>query len=288
MTDNRRATLSFEAHIRKGAQALTTSPTPSLDARILMKHAAGLDDGAMIARSSEIPTSETLLAFGEAIERRRNEEPIAYIIGSHEFWSLNFKVSPEVLIPRPDSECLIETVLDARSDKQQPLRILDLGTGSGCLLIALLSEYPNATGIGVDASLSALQIATDNARRLGIGERVNFIRSDWCEKVEGVFDVILANPPYICDGDILPNSVREFEPADALFAGRDGLDAYRSILPQLEKHLRDHTILIGECASTQVKPLAAMVSETLPSAEIAPIFDLESKPRGVFCKIFAT
>ncbi len=207
---------------------------PRLDARLLINAAlAESGGGGTVPSRSARP-----LAAGEErflydlAGRRERREPMAQILGTREFWSLPFRVTADVLTPRPDSETLVEAVLDWVSGKCTPLKLLDLGTGSGCLLLALLSELPRATGIGVDISEPALAIGRQNAAALGLENRAEFYHGDWCDGLEGPFDVIISNPPYVTVDDLakLEPEVRIFEPRLALAGGRDGLDAYRKLI----------------------------------------------------------
>lgn len=182
--------------------------------------------------SPQLPVSESAaMRFERLLARRLQYEPMSRILGCREFWSLSFEVSPDVLDPRPDSEILVEAIIQCIPDRQSSLRLLDLGTGTGCLLLALLSELPHARGLGVDISPAALQIAKRNAEQLNLASRVDFIQSNWLDQVKGQWDVVFSNPPYIRDaeGANLPREVAEYDPALALFAGMDGLQAYRTI-----------------------------------------------------------
>jgi release factor glutamine methyltransferase len=200
--------------------------TPRLDAEILLAHHLGWARGDLLLKADTLIDDQP---FQPLVDRRVAGEPIAHITGRREFWSLDLMVSPDVLIPRPDSETLIEVALRG----QAPHRILDLGTGSGALLLAALSEWPQATGLGIDASPAALAIAQANAERTGLANRASFRLGNWGEGLVERFDLILCNPPYIGTGEPLSAEVQAHEPALALFAGADGLDAYRRILPQL-------------------------------------------------------
>ena len=191
------------------------SDTPDLDAKILREHAR--DDAE----------------FASFIARRLNHEPVAYITGTRGFWTIDLDVSPAVLIPRPDSETLIDAAV-AHFGKAGPKRILDLGTGSGALLLAALDQWPDATGVGVDASGAALEIAKRNGERIA-PERAVFRLGDWTDGIDEMFDLVLCNPPYVETGADLDPQVRDHEPASALFAGADGLDDYRVIAPQLAR-----------------------------------------------------
>jgi release factor glutamine methyltransferase len=170
-----------------------------------------------------------------ALARRLAGEPVARILGAWEFWGLPFALVPDTLVPRPDTESVVEAALAALPDRRRALRLLDLGTGSGCLLVALLTELPNATGIGLDRSPTALAAARHNAGANGVGARAAFVCSDWCEALGGPFDLVVSNPPYIPAGDIpgLDREVAAHDPRRALDGGPDGLAAYRTILGQL-------------------------------------------------------
>lgn len=205
------------------------------DARILLEHAErnGLD-------------------FEVLVRRRVAHEPVAYITGHKEFWSLDFEVGPGVLIPRPETETLVEQALCELPDRKQPYRFLDLGTGSGCLLIALLKEFPNAIGVGIDGSAAALFWAEQNVMRHGLGHRCRFRKADWAE-VDGHFDLIMSNPPYISTADVagLQPDVRDFEPEAALDGGQGGLTAYRAIAPILGRNLKANGIAVLEIGAGQ-------------------------------------
>ncbi len=214
---------------------------PRLDARLLVAAALGESAGSgesgggitvLTQPTRPLAASEERL-FRELAGRRERREPLAQILGTREFWSLPFRVTADVLTPRPDSETLVEAVLDRVSDKSAPLGLLDLGTGGGCLLLALLSELPQATGVGVDISRAALAIGRQNAVALGLERRAGFRHANWCDGIEGLFDVIISNPPYVKMDDLakLQPEVRTFEPGLALAGGEDGLDAYRELIP---------------------------------------------------------
>ena len=189
-------------------------------------------------------------AFAGLIERRMTHEPVAYIVGHRDFRTIRLAVGPGVLIPRPDSEALIEAAA-AHFGAGGPRRVLDLGTGPGTLLLAALAEWPKATGLGVDASDAALTHARANAETLGFTGRAEFRRGDWGAGVEGAFDLILCNPPYIADSEELMPDVVDFEPNGALFAGADGLDDYRRIIPDLPRLLAPGGIAILEIGHRQ-------------------------------------
>nr|WP_243846445.1 peptide chain release factor N(5)-glutamine methyltransferase [Rhizomicrobium palustre] len=198
--------------------------------------AAGVDNPRLEARVLWEAARDPA-PFESFIARREKREPVAYITGHKEFWSLDFQVGPGVLIPRPDTETMIESVLTEFPDRAAKLRVLDLGTGSGCILAAVLSEYPNATGLGVEASDTARAIATANMERLRLGTRAEIRPGNWAEALDERFDVIVTNPPYISTADIatLEPDVREYEPFGALDGGPDGLDAVRALAPELNR-----------------------------------------------------
>lgn len=229
---------SYDALLRDTAVALTAAGIDNVrfEARLLLSHATGLTIEQLIARGPDPAPATAATALRELTARRVRREPMAYILGEREFWGLPFKVSPAVLIPRPDSETLIETVLDLLPDRGRELRILDLGLGSGCLLLTLLREYPQATGVGIDASETALAVARANAEALGVAARVRLSTGDWRQAgwmnlLDGPFDLLVSNPPYIESHAVegLMPEVARHEPRLALDGGADGLAAYRII-----------------------------------------------------------
>lgn len=269
--------------LRLGAAFLDDCETARLDARVLLKAALGAEEADLIARAGEKMSETHATRYAEYLGRRREREPVAYIIGVKEFWSLEFHVTSDVLIPRNDSECLIEAATKRRAPRGA-YRILDLGTGSGGLLFALLKEFPESTGVGVDRSQAALAVAAENARRLGLSNRTTLLAGDWLAPVEGVFDIMIANPPYISDSEreTLDRGVAVFEPGEALFGGADGLDCYRQILPKAPLFLADDGLLLMECGADQTEALIQLVYEAgLSGVETFTLFDLPGRPRGV-------
>jgi release factor glutamine methyltransferase len=202
------------------------SPTPRLDAELLLAHALGVTrETLLLGTTPAIPA-----AFETLVARRLAHEPVAYITGRRGFWTLELEVGPGVLVPRADSETLIEAALDAFGSRH-PATILDLGTGSGALLLAALDSFPDAWGLGVDRSAAALAVAQRNAAPFE--GRVAFVQGDWAAALAARFDLVLCNPPYVEADAELPRDVAAWEPAGALFAGADGLDAYRRLAPRL-------------------------------------------------------
>lgn len=234
------------------------SDTPRLDAELLLAHALGVSREHVILRQRDLVVPSH---FDALIDRRFAGEPVAYIIGTRDFWTLTLAVTPAVLIPRPDSETLIEAAI-AHFQSRDPVKILDLGTGSGALLLAALDHWPGAQGLGVDASADALDVARGNAQRLGFGDRADFTLGDWGKEVSGPFDLILVNPPYIATSASLPRDVVEHEPHSALFAGDEGLDDYRRITPQLPGLLAPGGMAALEIGCDQRETVSALLRHT--------------------------
>jgi release factor glutamine methyltransferase len=203
------------------------------EVRLLLQAAARIPISIQIAFPERTITTDAAARFDELLERRVRREPMAHILGQREFWSLAFKVTADTLDPRPDSETLIQAVLDQVPERSAALRLVDFGTGTGCLLLSLLHELPNAVGLGVDASPAALAIATENASALGLAQRASFHCGDWDGGLDPGFEVVVSNPPYIPSDEIagLQPEVASYEPRLALDGGSDGLDAYRRLAP---------------------------------------------------------
>lgn len=228
-------TASAAQALRTAATRLAAvSDTPRLDAELLMAHAAGVAREVLLLQLRDMTAPE---GFAAMVERRLAHEPVSHITGRRDFWTLSLAVTPDVLIPRPDTETLMEAAVAHFRGTAGPRRILDLGTGSGALLLAALDQWPEARGLGIDISAAALDVARGNAQRCGLANRAEFRQGDWFAGLEERFDLILANPPYIRTGTALAPEVAEHEPHDALFAGPDGLDAYRRIAPNLAARL---------------------------------------------------
>jgi release factor glutamine methyltransferase len=262
------------ADVLHAAAARIGGETPRLDAEVLLAHQLGCTRGDLLLNPDRTIDPQ---AYEKLVERRAAGEPVAHITGSRDFWSLTLKVTPDTLIPRPDSETLIEVAL--KLCRRPPVRILDLGTGSGALLLAALSEWPQATGLGIDASAAALAVAAENAQATGLAMRAQFRLGNWGEGLAERFDLILCNPPYIAEDEALSPEVKAHEPASALFAGTDGLDDYRRILPQLPGLLAADSLAVLEIGHRQGPALLALAAEHGLSATLHQ--DLAGRDRCV-------
>jgi release factor glutamine methyltransferase len=243
---------------------------PELDARLLLEHALGLNHAALVAQSDRALTAQEADALAVLTARRLTREPVARILGRKEFWGLPLALDTDTLIPRPETETVVEAALAALHDRERPaLRIADLGTGSGALLLALLSELPHARGIGTDISPAALACARANAATLGLADRATFAACDYGAALNGPVDLIVANPPYVARADItaLQAEVRDFDPPRALDGGPDGLAAYRAIAPQARRLLAPDGILAVELGFGRL----AAVRSIFAAAGLAPV-----------------
>ena len=279
--------VSVALAIRSAAERLAaTSDTARLDAELLMAHAFGVDRSELLVRhmQAEVPP-----AFAELVDRRAGHEPVAYITGRAGFYGREFAVSPAVLIPRSDSETVIDLALErvgAAPNMPGP-RVLDLGTGSGALLVTVLAERPVARGAGIDASGAAIAVAQANARLLGVAERAVFDTRDWTApgwtRDLGLFDLIVCNPPYVEQGAALERQVADHEPAAALFAGEDGLDDYRALLPQVAPLLNEGAVALFEIGTSQSQAVAALANQAGFACEIHR--DLAGRPRCAVLRV---
>ncbi|GGE04309.1 release factor glutamine methyltransferase [Polymorphobacter glacialis] len=243
------------------------------DAEVLLGYLLGVDRGALLLSGDRSIDPQ---AYDLLVARREVGEPVAYITGRREFWSLDLVVTPDVLIPRPDTETLIEAALAVCA---APATILDLGTGSGALLLAALSEWPAARGLGVDRSAAALAVAQGNAERLGFGGRADFLVGDWGQGIDRQFDLVLSNPPYVEYDAELSLDVRDHEPGEALFAGPDGLEDYRRLIPQLPGLLAPGGTAIIEIGWKQAAAVLALVADAGLAGEVRR--DLAGRDRCV-------
>jgi release factor glutamine methyltransferase len=265
--------LSIEAARRSLAQRFRQAglDTPELDARLLVGHALGLDHGALAAQSRRVLTGAEAHAVAALAARRLGREPVARILGRKEFWGLQFKLDAETLQPRPETETVVEAALAAvarENRSSSALRIGDLGTGTGALLLALLSELSGATGVGTDISLAALACARDNAAALGLSARAAFVACDYGTALTGPLDLLVCNPPYVARAEIatLAREVRDHDPPRALDGGPDGLDGYRAIAADARRLLAAEGCLVMELGFGQ----RAAVSALFATAGLAP------------------
>lgn len=258
MTDWRAA---VAAAARRLAEAGVDSPR--LDAELIAAHLLACDRALLMARDRDPLPADLAIRFEALLAARAARRPLAQILGRREFWSLNFEVTAATLDPRPDSETLVETVLRRLGGRRTaPLSILDLGTGTGCLLAALLSECPSARGLGIERSAAAAAVARRNIEALGLGTRASVTEGDWLTGLHGPFDVVVSNPPYIPAADLpaLAPEVRLYEPVDALVGGVDGLDAYRAIFAGLAPVLAQGAVVAVEVGAGQAPAVAALAA----------------------------
>ena len=254
----------------------------ALEARLLALEALGI--GALdLLMHGDVPIGETgAVALAGFIARRLAREPVSRILGLREFWGLPFRLSPDTLVPRPDTETIVETALGGIADRAAPLTLLDLGTGSGAILVALLHELPNAWGIGLDRAPAALATARDNAALNGVAERAAFLCGDWANALAGRFDLVVSNPPYIPAADIpdLDPEVVLHDPLAALDGGPDGLAAYRILLGQAGRLLAPGGRLVLEIGYDQTESVSALgIAAGFPAPELTR--DLGGRPRAL-------
>jgi release factor glutamine methyltransferase len=275
MSDVRNALTSGAARL-----AAAGIDSPRLDARLLLGFAMELAPENLLVMQTV--TQEQLARFETLILRRESREPLAYIVGHKEFWSLDFEVGPGVLVPRPETETLIEQALLDFPDRDAPLAVADLGTGSGCLLIAFLESNPNATGWGIDRSAEALSWAARNVARHGVGKRCVLSQRDWTGNWDPTFDVVLSNPPYVSEAEYGGSSaeILRYEPRDALVGGDDGLQAYRELAPLVARHLRAAGRAYLEIGSTQADAVKTVL-ERDGLRVIRIVADLAGHPRCI-------
>jgi release factor glutamine methyltransferase len=292
------ATLDLQPSIASVRRALAQSfrrhglATPELDARLLVAHALGLDHAGLAADAARLLDAAEAAAIAALAARRRAREPVARIIGAKEFWGLEFKLNAATLVPRPETETVVEAalaVLDRSQSRSAELEVADLGTGSGALLLALLSELPLARGVGTDLSREALACAQRNALALGLAARAAFVACDFGAALAGSFDLVVSNPPYVRHDDIatLAPEVRMFDPRLALDGGADGLDAYRAIAAVARHLLSPDGVLVLELGAGQL----GAVEGLLAAAGLMPIggprHDLLGIPRALAVKLLA-
>lgn len=264
--------------VKYGGRALVQAGIDSsrLDAQVLLAAVLDVPRETVFGTPERVLTDGQFTAFAKMVSRRAARQPVSQIVGRREFWGRDFRVTRQTLTPRPDSETLIEAVLSfwrgsrepaprSRTRGGDPPRVLDLGAGSGCLLLTLLAEIPGARGVGVEISEAALEVARDNAARLGLEDRAQLVQGDWCSALprDSRFDIVVANPPYIAesDWDTLAPEVAEYEPGVALRGGADGLDAYRAIAPQARRVLAPGGIAAFEVGIGQAPDVVRILSD---------------------------
>ncbi|WP_031549272.1 peptide chain release factor N(5)-glutamine methyltransferase [Parvularcula oceani] len=254
--------------LRRAAVELRASPTPLLDARTLLMRATGREHAELIAAEREPLSAEAATAFRALVARRAGGEPVSQILGEREFYGRNFAVSRDVLTPRPETEMLVDAALETLPEGG---RVLDVGTGSGCLLVSVLAERGDASGTGIDISERALGIARRNVSAHDVGRRARLEHCDLAEYEGGPFDLVLSNPPYIEEGAALPVEVAGHEPAIALFAGPDGLDAYRALARRLPLWLAEGGTAAVEIGTGQGEAVAAILTAPLARTHAAEL-----------------
>jgi release factor glutamine methyltransferase len=257
-------------------QLSETSDTARLDAELLMAEALHIDRDKLLLAP---PDRAVPKRYWKMVDRRSKGEPIAYITGRRAFWNIDLHVGPGVLVPRPDSEVLIASAIEHFEKTSGPKLIIDLGTGPGTLLLAALDVWPDATGLGVDVSRHALSYASANARRLGFERRLKFKMGDWAEGIDERFDLVLCNPPYVAEGAELGPGVREYEPDEALFAGKSGLDAYAVLAPQLPQLLAPDGLAAVEIGLDQALAVTSLLARDGLKARVAN--DFADRPRAL-------
>ena len=256
-----------------------------LDARILLGAALGLDLTGLVAQAARLLSEAETSRLAQYAERRIAGEPVARILGSREFWGLPFRLSEATLVPRPDTETVVELALEIFRERQafHQLRIVDIGTGSGAILLALLHDIPGAFGVGTDLSLTALKTARNNAAALGLADRASFVACSYAAALRGPFDLVVSNPPYIPSAEIpkLSIEVREHDPHLALDGGNDGYDAYRALIPQAAERLAPGGALIVEAGQGQARNIETLMAAAALMVDRPPKADLAGIPRAV-------
>ncbi|MBA3879550.1 MAG: peptide chain release factor N(5)-glutamine methyltransferase [Sphingobium sp.] len=267
------------ALVEAAARIARISESPRLDAELLMAHALGVPRNRMLLAHLDDPVPD---GFAPLVERRLQHEPVAHLTGLRGFWTIDLEVGPGAFIPRADTETLIDAAV-AHFGERAPTTILDLGTGPGTLLLAALDQWPQARGLGVERSDAARGYALRNAARLGLADRAAIVAGVWVQAIDARFDLVLTNPPYVATCDLLPREVLDYDPAEALFGGEDGLDAYRVIAPDLPRLLTPGGIAVIEIGASQADAVAAMLSAA--GMTVAMRRDLGNRPRALLAQI---
>jgi len=276
---------SLHHRVTAAAHRLRTAGIPAaeadLDARLLAREVLGWDAAQYLTSSSDTPAPGFEERFEALVARREAREPMAYILGRQEFWGRDFAVTPAVLIPRPETEIIIETALSLCPDRQAALRVADVGTGSGCLAVTLAAELPNARVVATDTSGAALAVAQQNANDLGVAGRLTVMRANVLGGIPGPFDLIVSNPPYIRDSDrqALQPEVVAYEPAGALYGGADGLDVVRRVVTEAGRALGPSGFLVVEFGVGQADQIAELISAAPGLTMVGLKRDLQAIPR---------
>lgn len=258
--------------------------SPELDTRLLIGHALGLEHATLVSAADRKLTATEIAQIESLAKRRLAHEPVAHILGRKEFWGLELQITGEVLVPRPETETIVEAVLELLSSKRnESLRIVDLGTGSGALLIALLHEFQNATGIATDISPAALDIARANVWKHGLNKRVDFVLCSYGTALPDGYDLVVSNPPYIRSSDIasLAPDVKDYDPRLALDGGADGLDAYRAIAADARRLVVPGGLMVLEVGAGQAGEVRDLLVNAGMSAKGPPHPDMAGIPRAV-------
>jgi release factor glutamine methyltransferase len=273
--------------LREGIAQLEQAGTPSaaLAAELLLMHVASCDRAHLYAHPEQLLAPNSLAEYFSLVHRRATGTPTQYLTGKQEFWGLEFEVTPDVLIPRPETEHVIEVALArvGESRRNAPLAIADIGTGSGCIAIALAGELPNSTIVAADISAPALEVAKRNAARHNMDARIQFIESNLFNSIDSPaeFDLVVSNPPYVASRNAhsLPIEIREHEPHSALFAGEDGLDVYRALIAQSESRMKRGGHLILELGSGQFEAVSELLDSARGWSRVSATMDLAGIPR---------
>jgi release factor glutamine methyltransferase len=280
--------VTLHARVAKGRERLRHAgidpDEADLDARLLAQKLLGWDTARFFTSAYEAEPADFAALYERLVARREGREPLAYITGRQEFWGLEFEVSPAVLIPRPETESIVEAALERLSDRDAPLAVADVCTGSGCLAVALAHERPGAHIVATDISADALRTARRNAERHGVADRVELVQADvFAGSGTGAFDLIVSNPPYVPEGDrvTLPPEVRDHEPPIALFAGEDGLAIIQRLVEQSTGRLKAGGLLIFEFGLGQAGAVRALISERPELTMLDVKQDLQGIPRTV-------
>jgi len=282
--------VTFIEAINRAASQLAAAgvTTARLDAEVLLRHAITRDRAWLLAHMQEELADDHRDSFERAVARRVRREPLQYITGRQEFWGLEFMVTPDVLIPRPETELIIESAVRSVRDRNRPQRIIDLCTGSGCIAVCLAKELPQARILATDTSSQAISVARGNARQNGVADRIRFLEGDLFSPLEeldihGQVDIIVSNPPYVPSGDFsaLQPEVRDYEPKMALLAGPDGTQVQRRIINEASRFLMNHGLLIVEMGLGQADPLAQLIRQRKDYGSLEILKDLAGIDRVI-------